>query len=170
MLQLNHCAFRFSISRKTVGLFSYRPHFYECGDFKVLFNLWGNGGANRKSEVGLSIEKKFPGLMFIARTSSTLSFADVHKIRPVSGANMSSLSENQSLIWFLSKKPWSLIIWLGMIRKQIQKNLERMLLIFSINLSLTSTSPTVALFIGWSSNFFTSSSRCSKIIHTTCRL
>jgi hypothetical protein len=105
MLQLDHRVFRFSISCKTLGFFIYRPHFYECGDFKVLLRMVV---LIRNLRFGLSIEEVSWSNVH-SKNRWCPSFADVDKIPPVSGANAIPV---QKLVfdWIFSRKSWSLII------------------------------------------------------------
>lgn len=51
VLCLGDRVFQFSVASKEVGLFIYKLRFYECGQFKILFHLWGDGGPRSNREV-----------------------------------------------------------------------------------------------------------------------
>jgi hypothetical protein len=49
--QISARVFRFSVSCRKVGFLINHLQYYKCESFIVYFNLWNNGGANRRKEL-----------------------------------------------------------------------------------------------------------------------
>lgn len=42
--EIDDWVFKFSVSSKEIGLLVYKLDFFQCADFKVIFNLWNDQG------------------------------------------------------------------------------------------------------------------------------
>jgi hypothetical protein len=84
--QLSDRVFRFSIFSKAVGFHVYNSKCIDRSEFRAFFNLWNQGGPNWIHEYRKFIQEENAN-WWIIRGKKKISFANIVKLPPLSGAN-----------------------------------------------------------------------------------
>jgi hypothetical protein len=93
MLQLSDQVFRLLVSYREVGFFIYQLQHFNCDSFEVYFNLWNNGGAHWEKEFQQYQIEENDSWKTVSKKK--LSFADVVKKAPLTGANSVSINQQK---------------------------------------------------------------------------
>jgi hypothetical protein len=92
--QLADRVFCFSVSSKAVGFHIYNSKFIDRSEFRAFFNLWNHGGPNWKYEYRMFLQEKNAN-WWIVKGKKKISFANIVKLPPLSGANAIPIHRNR---------------------------------------------------------------------------
>jgi hypothetical protein len=84
--QLSDRVFRFSVFSKAVGFHVYNSKCIDRSEFRAFFNLWNHGGPNWTHEYRKFIQEENAN-WWIIKAKKKISFANIVKLPPLSGAN-----------------------------------------------------------------------------------
>lgn len=82
-VQLADRVFSFKVSAKVVGFHIYNLRSYECLNYKLYFNLWGNGGASWPSESQAYVSEEADSWQLVTSKKKRKSYADAAKQIPL---------------------------------------------------------------------------------------
>jgi hypothetical protein len=93
--QLADRVFRFSVSSKAVGFHIYNSKCIDRLEFRAFFNLWNYGGPNWRYEYRLFLQEENAN-WWIIKGKKKISFANIVKLLPLSGANAIPIHRNKA--------------------------------------------------------------------------